>query len=98
MPVYAFVEDVAASGGYWLACAADEIWADDSSIVGSIGVISAGFGAHELHRPAGHRAAGLYRRQIEIACSIRSAPKSPRMWRGCKAIGWTRSTRTSSPM
>ncbi|WP_425099931.1 S49 family peptidase [Tropicibacter sp. S64] len=44
--VFAFVEDVAASGGYWLASAADEIWADESSILGSIGVISAGFGAH----------------------------------------------------
>jgi signal peptide peptidase SppA len=43
-PVLAFVEDVAASGGYWLACAADEIFADASSIVGSIGVVSAGFG------------------------------------------------------
>jgi signal peptide peptidase SppA len=43
-PVYAFAEDVAASGGYWLLTAGDEIWADDSSIVGSIGVISAGFG------------------------------------------------------
>lgn len=42
--VHAFVEDVAASGGYWLAAAGDDIWADDSSIVGSIGVISAGFG------------------------------------------------------
>jgi len=48
VPVIAFVEDVAASGGYWLAAAADEIYADPSSIVGSIGVISAGFGAHEL--------------------------------------------------
>ncbi|MEM6372389.1 MAG: S49 family peptidase [Pseudomonadota bacterium] len=48
VPVIAFVEDVAASGGYWLACAADEIFADESSVVGSIGVISAGFGAHEL--------------------------------------------------
>lgn len=48
VPVHAFVEDVAASGGYWLACAADEIWADESSILGSIGVISAGFGFHEL--------------------------------------------------
>lgn len=48
LPVYAFVEDVAASGGYWLACAADEIWADDSSVLGSIGVISAGFGFHDL--------------------------------------------------
>lgn len=48
VPVYAFIEDVAASGGYWLAAAADEIWADDTSILGSIGVISAGFGAHTL--------------------------------------------------
>ena len=46
VPVTAFVEDVAASGGYWLACAADEIIADESSILGSIGVISSGFGAH----------------------------------------------------
>ena len=46
VPVYAFVEDVAASGGYWLACAADEIYVDQASVVGSIGVISAGFGAH----------------------------------------------------
>lgn len=44
LPVYAFAEDVAASGGYMLACAADEIYADESSIVGSIGVVSAGFG------------------------------------------------------
>lgn len=48
MPVHAFVEDVAASGGYWLASAADDIWVDESSITGSIGVISAGFGFHEL--------------------------------------------------
>ena len=44
IPVIAFVEDVAASGGYWLAAAADEIYADPSSVVGSIGVISASFG------------------------------------------------------
>jgi signal peptide peptidase SppA len=48
LPVIAFVEDVAASGGYWLACAADEIFADGASIVGSIGVVSSGFGFHEL--------------------------------------------------
>lgn len=48
VPVYAFVEDVAASGGYWLACAADEIYVDQGSILGSIGVISAGFGLQEL--------------------------------------------------
>jgi ClpP class serine protease len=46
--VIAFVEDVAASGGYWLACAADEIIVDPSSIVGSIGVISAGFGFQDM--------------------------------------------------
>lgn len=45
IPVHAFVEDVAASGGYWLAVAADDIWVDSSSVLGSIGVISAGFGA-----------------------------------------------------
>ncbi|AKI01534.1 ClpP class periplasmic serine protease [Hoeflea sp. IMCC20628] len=42
--VLMFVEDVAASGGYMIACAGDEIIADPSSIVGSIGVISASFG------------------------------------------------------
>ncbi|MCX8508603.1 MAG: S49 family peptidase, partial [Rhodobacteraceae bacterium] len=46
--VHAFVEDVAASGGYWLATAADDIWLDESSVVGSIGVISAGFGFADL--------------------------------------------------
>ncbi len=46
--VHAFVEDVAASGGYWLACAADRIWVDRSSLVGSIGVIFASFGFPEL--------------------------------------------------
>lgn len=44
IPVYTFAEDVAASGGYWLACAGDEIYALKSSLIGSIGVISAGFG------------------------------------------------------
>lgn len=48
LPVLAFVEDAAASGGYMLACAGDEIIADPSSIVGSIGVISAGFGFEGL--------------------------------------------------
>ncbi|WP_093743478.1 S49 family peptidase [Sulfitobacter delicatus] len=53
IPVIAFVEDVAASGGYWLAAAADEIYADPSSIVGSIGVISVSFGVHEFIREHG---------------------------------------------
>jgi signal peptide peptidase SppA len=47
-PVFAFAEDVAASGGYWLSLAADEIYADPMSVVGSIGVISAGFGFQGL--------------------------------------------------
>jgi len=45
--VYTFCEDVAASGGYYLAVAGDEIYADPSSIVGSIGVISASFGLNQ---------------------------------------------------
>lgn len=53
VPVVAFAEDVAASGGYWLACAADEIYADEASIVGSIGVVSGGFGFAELMRRIG---------------------------------------------
>lgn len=48
VPVLAFAEDVAASGGYWLACAADEIYAHKTSLVGSIGVVSGGFGFPEL--------------------------------------------------
>ncbi|HSR71865.1 MAG TPA: S49 family peptidase [Kiloniellales bacterium] len=48
IPVYAFCEDVAASGGYWLACAADRIYVRETSIIGSIGVISASFGFNEL--------------------------------------------------
>ena len=48
VPVIAFVEDVAASGGYMIACAADEIVADNSSIVGSIGVVGGSFGFDKL--------------------------------------------------
>jgi signal peptide peptidase SppA len=48
LKVYVFCEDVAASGGYWLACAGDEIYASKASIVGSIGVVAAGFGFQDL--------------------------------------------------
>ncbi len=48
VPVFAFAEDVAASGGYWLALAGDEIYADENSIIGSIGVVSSGFGFHAV--------------------------------------------------
>ena len=53
IPILVFVEDVAASGGYWLACAGDEIFADKSSIIGSIGVISASFGFVEAIKKIG---------------------------------------------
>lgn len=48
VPVLGFCEDLAASGGYWLACAADEIIAHPTSLVGSIGVVSGGFGLERL--------------------------------------------------
>ena len=53
IPVLAFVEDVGASGGYMLACAADEIICNDFSIVGSIGVVGASFGFHDLMEKVG---------------------------------------------
>tara|TARA_B100001123_G_C15293744_1_gene1018375 strand:- start:153 stop:977 length:825 start_codon:yes stop_codon:yes gene_type:complete len=51
--IIAFVEDVAASGGYWLACSADEIYIDQNSVIGSIGVISGGFGFVNLIKKIG---------------------------------------------
>ena len=48
-----FVEDVAASGGYYIACAGDEIYVDENSIVGSIGVIYASFGFNKLIKKYG---------------------------------------------
>lgn len=53
LPVLMFVEDVAASGGYMIACAGDEIFCDPSSILGSIGVVGGGFGFQELIRKIG---------------------------------------------
>ena len=53
VPVLAFCEDVAASGGYWLACAADEIYAHQTSVVGSVGVVSATFGMTGLMEKLG---------------------------------------------
>ena len=60
IPVYTFIEDVAASGGYWLSCAADKIYAIESSIVGSIGVISSGFGAVDAIKKNWNRKESLY--------------------------------------
>jgi signal peptide peptidase SppA len=53
LPVLVFVEDVAASGGYMIACAGDEIFCDPSSILGSIGVVGGGFGFQELIKKVG---------------------------------------------
>ena len=53
LPVLAFVEDVAASGGYMIACAGDEIFCDPSSILGSIGVVGGSFGLQDLIRKIG---------------------------------------------
>ena len=48
LPVFAFAEDVAASGGYWLALAGDQVYAEETSLLGSIGVVSGGFGFTRL--------------------------------------------------
>src|ERR1700709_2333189 len=53
LPVLVFVEDVAASGGYMIACAGDEIFCDPSSILGSIGVVGGSFGFEELIKKVG---------------------------------------------
>src|SRR5450631_4560856 len=53
LPVLVFVEDVAASGGYMIACAGDEIFCDPSSILGSVGVVGGSFGFQELIRKIG---------------------------------------------
>lgn len=53
IPVYSFVEDMAASGGYWLACAGDEIYVNKSSVIGSIGVVARGFGFTEMIKKIG---------------------------------------------
>src|SRR5665648_54471 len=68
LKVYVFAEDVAASGGYMLACAGDEIYADESSIVGSIGVISASFGFTGLMEKV-----GVQRAFIDLVKSRRGA-------------------------
>ncbi|KAK9862657.1 hypothetical protein WJX84_003054 [Apatococcus fuscideae] len=53
LPVYTFVEDVAASGGYWLACAGDKVYGLETSVVGSIGVIAPSFGVVDLMKKLG---------------------------------------------
>lgn len=71
--VVSIIGDVGASGGYWIACAGDEIFANPMSIVGSIGVIGGGFGAHELIRRI-----GIERRIVTAGTNkLRNDPFSP---------------------
>ena len=93
--VHAVIREVGASGGYWLACAADEIHANPMSIVGSIGVRGGGFGfpdmlTRDLASSGGSTPRGPTRRG-----SIRSVRKSRRTSRSCRNC-WTRCTSASS--
>ena len=113
VPVLAFCEDVAASGGYWLACAADEIYAHPTSIVGSIGVISQGFGLDGLLERFGVQR-GSTRRVSRRRGSTRSCPEKPedvawlrglqdqlhemfREWVRARRASGSRRTRSCSP-
>jgi serine protease SohB len=84
-PVIAFVEDVAASGGYMIACAADEIVADPSSIVGSIGVIGATFGFSKLIEKIGVERR-IYTSGINKAMLDPFLPENPEHVERLKAI------------
>ena len=84
LKVYVFAEDVAASGGYLLACAGDEIYADPSSIVGSIGVITATFGVNELINQASACSAASTPRAKARTRSIRFSPRSRRTSSGSR--------------
>ena len=53
IPVTVFVEDIAASGGYWIACSGQQVFANKSSILGSLGVIYAGLGFTEMIKKIG---------------------------------------------
>ena len=75
IPVIAFLEDVGASGGYMLACAADEIVCDHFSIVGSIGVVGGGFGFPKLMENW-VSSAGFTPPASARSCSTRSCRKS----------------------
>ena len=95
VPVLVFCEDVAASGGYWLACAGDEIYADESSVIGSIGVISAGFGFRFPDSPAGM--SGRHFKTFAMKISSRSNPIAWIIFvRSCPALPTKGSPCTSS--
>ena len=82
LPVIAFIEDVGASGGYWLALAGDEIFAAPSSIVGSIGVVHASFGFADVLDGSGS-SAGCTRLAPRNRCSTPSGRRTPRTSTAC---------------
>lgn len=95
VPVLAFCEDVAASGGYWLACAADEIYAHGTSLVGSIGVISASLGWLDCWSALAW-SGGCTRPVVGNPVWTRSGRRTRMMWRGwklckpsCMSSSWT---------
>ncbi|KAK9812162.1 hypothetical protein WJX73_001157 [Symbiochloris irregularis] len=86
IPIFTFAEDVAASGGYWLMCAGDELYALNTSIVGSVGVIAASFGLSQLIDRWG------VERRIQTAGSEKSlmdpfVPKDPEQERKANQLG-----------
>ena len=84
LKVYVFAEDVAASGGYLLALAGDEIYADPSSIVGSIGVITATFGLNEMIAKIGVRRRVYTAGESKDTLDPFLPPRSPRTWSGSR--------------
>ena len=93
--VYVFCEDVAASGGYFLAIAGDEIYADPSSIIGSIGVVSRSFGFVGMLQKLGNRAPGLHGWRRTRTNSTRSFLKTRTTLRGSSPFSKTCTTYSS---
>src|SRR2546429_4000637 len=85
LPVLVFVEDVAASGGYMIACAGDEIFCDPSSILGSIGVVGGSFGFQEMIRKIGVERR-LYTAGVHKATPDPFLPQNPNDVAGLKAL------------
>src|SRR5256884_3997443 len=84
-PVIVFAEDVAASGGYMIACAGDEIFCDPSSILGSIGVVGGSFGFQEMIRKIGVERR-LYTAGVHKATPDPFLPQNPNDVAGLKAL------------
>ncbi len=86
LPVLAFIEDVGASGGYWLALAADEIFADARSIVGSVGVIHAELRLRRRRSRASASSVACIPPAPRKRCWTRSDPRTRTTWQRLEAI------------